>query len=321
MYKHEFNIADAKPIKDTPFATVTCKLCGETARFYTYTSEFIYQGKNGNWVKEETECSSPHAKKRRKEYTRRDPDHEKPASTVGTEANRVYRHKFVRRNILAGEKSVIETCACGVSSKRYETGVRLYFDGNHYSTSGIVPPCPVGYIPERFASKDTGSRHKFNTQAIPIDEIGVTEFCECGVESFRYKTGGRKYMVDGKWTTKTPECTRKHAKVGQEEIVQIEEIKEDDIPMHEVEEIVEENTSNPDVGFIHVKHDHERSIMHVPQLPNDIDRFIIEKVIVIMRALYEDSVIHGLDTNSRKMAGRLLYSDEYEELVKKLQIQ
>lgn len=293
------------------FATVYCLFCGEEAKQYKYGGYINYSDGKGGWTRIPTKCKHDE-KKPKPTYvppsTQLTFGDGKPVNVSNEDVEEeskkttdVRGHKFDRKEINPGEAFVVEKCECGARSLRYPDGKRL-ISGDSKTV------CP---LTDNVSSITESTRHKFEKKEIGPGENSTIEYCiKCGLKSKRYANNGRVYYLNGKQASKVPVCA-KISTISEELCVKDNDISEKTEVTHEsvtaiseIEEKIETLTTKQEKEEIGSKNEFESKLF---------DSYVIIKL------MYEDMVRAGIDSKSRRMAGRLLYSNGFEDFIKSIE--
>lgn len=143
-------------------------------------------------------------------------------------------------------------------------------------------------------------RHQFERVLIPAGEISVQETCKiCGQKRIRYANGNATYIKSngsrspfGRKPCISPEVPQQTNDV---QLIQLQ-------PLPAIYAETDRIVATKKFG---------RQMTQ--------DDAIMKDALMIIKLMYEDLVIHNVASKSREMAGRFLYSQRYEEVVKAIE--
>lgn len=150
-------------------------------------------------------------------------------------------------------------------------------------------------------------RHQFERVLIPAGAKLVQESCrKCGQKRIRYANGNATYL----------NAKGSRSSFGRRPCVPVATA---DIPTES--QLVEPPCGSDgfaELNKIVARIDRMAAAHHLSKRMTQEDA-IVKDAFMIIRLMYEDMINHNVATKSREMAGRFLYSQRYEEVVKAIE--
>lgn len=222
-------------------------------------------------------------------------------------------HTFTKREFESGKSYAIETCACGQISKRYRLGSRVYQQPGGNFLPDKCDPCPLAdkYVhktpvlpsaPAAPVNLPADVRVRLKPEAIErrkkelIDRGGPYNQAE---REFLYRNGHAVKQPNkaaepepledatnflSNWTAKREQA--------QDEVKRVQEL----------------------MAPYEARYQAQQQIKSSGDFPARL-----KDALVIINVLFEEMVTAGMRTPGRAMAGRMLFSNGYEETVKQIE--